>query len=69
MSTRFEQALQSLEILREVNMVVVPIAPTKAMIDIGASVGGVDLQVAQIVYEAMVNFHVLTPVSASRLDA
>ncbi len=61
-SNTFETALDGLGAFREADLIVVPVAPTKAMIDIGASTGGIDLETTRIIYEAMINVHFLNPI-------
>jgi len=56
-----ERALESLEILKETDMVMAPLAPTDHMMKMGASVGGVGNSIAKHIYETMVASYIFDP--------
>jgi len=56
-----ERALENLEILKKIDMVVAPLAPTEHMIKMGASAGGVDHEAAKHIYEVMLASCVFDP--------
>lgn len=62
-SEAFEAALNGLGTFREANLAVVPMAPTKAMIETGSSAGGISPEAAMIIYESMINAHFLNPIA------
>lgn len=61
---KLEHALDALGLTQNTNMMMVPVKPSKYMIDIGASAGGVDLETAKTIYEAMVTVNFFDPIGS-----
>jgi len=56
-----ERVLDNLSILKEVDMIIVPLKPTDYMIKVGADIGGLDNATARNIYEAMVSISIFDP--------
>ncbi len=59
-TNHLEKTLQKLSAAGAAQSVTVPLAPTQRMIDVGAGAGGVDLEQAATIYEAMIYAFILS---------
>ncbi len=51
----FELLLDGIRVLREAEMIVMPMTPSALMVDIGARAGGVGHERAKVIFDAMVS--------------